>query len=186
MVIELNELIKVYDDVLDFQICQTLINLFENNNDRQERIENQRTPNFTQFNLTENCQISEEISNIHNYLIQIVFDYKKKYYDIVGNHCFPSNHNFEQFRIKKYKNDGTDVFDIHVDVKNYASARRFLSFFWYLNDVEDGGETVFNNLKIVPKTGRMIIFPPLWMFPHEGKEPISNTKYILSTYLHYR
>jgi hypothetical protein len=30
------------------------------------------------------------------------------------------------------------------------------------------------------------MFPPLWMFPHKGESPISNPKYIISTYLHYK
>ena len=36
--------------------------------------------------------------------------------------------------IKKYKNDGNDMFDTHVDVQDYMTSRRFISFFWYLND----------------------------------------------------
>jgi hypothetical protein len=57
---------------------------------------------------------------------------------------------------------------------------------WYLNDVEEGGETVFEGFIIKPKIGSMLVFPPLWLFPHRGNPPISNTKYILSTYLHYK
>jgi hypothetical protein len=60
--------------------------------------------------------------------------------------------------------------------------------FTYLNDVEEGGETEFESefgFTVKPKQGRMVVFPPMWMFPHRGKQPISNSKYILSTYLHY-
>ena len=186
MAIELKQLIQVYDNVLEHNICNFLINLFEQNTDKQERIENNKKPNFTQFNFTKNSNTSSELQLIHNHLIQIVFQYKKIYYDIIGDYGFPSQHNFEEFRIKKYNNDGNDLFDTHIDVIDYSSARRFLSFFWYLNDVEVGGETVFENLIITPKIGRMVIFPPFWMFPHKGNIPISNTKYLLSTYLHYK
>jgi hypothetical protein len=78
------------------------------------------------------------------------------------------------------------MFDTHVDVQDYASARRYLAFLWYLNDVEDGGKTVFTGLTIAPKRGTLIVFPPLWMFPHKGEPPISGPKYILSGYLHYK
>ena len=78
------------------------------------------------------------------------------------------------------------MFDTHVDVMDYNSARRFLSFFWYLNDVEIGGETRFYNLEITPKKGTLVVFPPLWMFPHKGEPPLSGEKYLLSTYLHYK
>ena len=57
---------------------------------------------------------------------------------------------------------------------------------WYLNDVENGGETEFLNVSIKPKAGTLVVFPPLWMFPHKGNAPISGSKYLLSTYLHYK
>jgi len=186
MAIELKELIQVHDNVLETTVCKTLINFFEFSADKHERIENDNKPNFTQLNLTENCKFSQEIDNIHNYIISKVFEYKKQYYKFVDERCFPKEHSFEQFRIKKYDPKSHDQFDTHVDVMDYNSSRRFLSFMWYLNDVEVGGETVFEELVITPKIGRMIIFPPLWMFPHRGNEPISGIKYLLSTYLHYR
>jgi hypothetical protein len=186
MAVELNDLIHVYDDVLDSSVCNTLIQLFESNLDKHERVEQDKKPNFTQFNLTANNELSEQVKNTHNFLISKVFEYKKKYYEFVDSRCFPTFHAFEQFRIKKYLNDGNDMFDTHVDVTDYESSRRFLSFMWYLNDVEAGGETVFSDLRIQPKAGRMVVFPPLWMFPHRGEIPISNEKYILSTYLHYK
>jgi hypothetical protein len=183
MVIELTELIKVYDNALDKDICNFLIDVFENNSDKHERYDQNKTPNFTQFNLT---RYSDDHKKLHNVVISKTLEYKKKYYKFVDERCFPIENAFEQFRIKKYNNDGVDQFDTHVDVMDYSASRRFLSFFWYLNDVEEGGETVFTDLVIKPETGRLIIFPPLWMFPHRGNPPLSNTKYLLSTYLHYK
>jgi prolyl 4-hydroxylase len=183
MVVELNDLIHVHENVLDATTCKSLIDIFEKNKDKHERIEQNRTPNFTQFNLT---QYSNEYKKIHNLVISKTLEYKKRYYEFIDNRCFPEENAFEQFRIKKYNNDGNDAFDTHVDVEDHASARRFLSFFWYLNDVEEGGETVFSDLVIKPETGKLVIFPPLWMFPHRGNPPISNVKYLLSTYLHYK
>ena len=100
--------------------------------------------------------------------------------------CFPPEHAFEQFRIKKYNPGGEDWFDTHVDVINYETARRYLSFFWYLNDVETGGHTQFLDTSVAPKTGRLVMFPPMWMFPHKGQAPLSEPKYLLHTYLHYK
>ena len=186
MAIELNDFVHVYDDVLSEEACNFLISLFESSSDKHERVEADSCPNFTQFNLTQNCDISEQVQSIHSFLISKTFEYKKIYYDFVDKRCFPSQHSFEQYRIKKYNNDGNDKFDCHVDVMDHLSSRRFLSFFWYLNDVEEGGETVFEGMTIKPKTGRLVVFPPLWMFPHQGNSPISNEKYLLSTYFHYK
>ena len=186
MAIELNDFIHVYDDVLDSSTCNSLIEVFESNVDKHERIENSNKPNFTQFNLTENSKITKKIEQIHNLLLSKIFQYKKKYYEFVDSRCFPSEHAFEQFRIKRYVNDGNDMFDTHVDVTDHESSRRFLSFLLYLNDVDNGGETIFEGMAIKPKVGRMVVFPPLWMFPHIGTSPVSNSKYIISTYLHYK
>jgi hypothetical protein len=180
------DFIHIHENVLSKEICECLINFYENNSEKQERYDLDGTPNFTQINLTEYREYSKDIENIHNFLIQTVFQYRNQYYEFIDSRVFPSSHAFEQFRIKKYDVGGTDRFDTHVDVVDYASSRRFLSFFWYLNDVDNGGETVFKDLTIVPKQGSMVIFPPLWMFPHKANPPISNSKYLLSTYLHYK
>ena len=56
---------------------------------------------------------------------------------------FPAKYVFEEFRIKRYDNNGHDQFKDHVDVGDYNSARRFLVCFYISNDVEVGGETNF-------------------------------------------
>lgn len=183
--VHLNEFIQVHENVLTPDQCSLLTTTFESS-ELKEKVSNNGAPNFTQYNLTSNLSThNEQIKMLHNDLIRIVYKYRDEYYKFVDMRCFPEKHAFEQFRIKKYLNDGNDRFDTHVDVSTYESARRFLSFFWYLNDVETGGETIFQDLTIVPKTGTMVVFPPLWMFPHRGNPPISGDKYLLSTYLHY-
>jgi len=182
---KLSDLIRVYENSLDPKICNLLIEKFEDLENKQEKVKLQNRPNFTQVNLTEICNESTELNYLHQFLLKTTIDYKKKYCNFFGDWKFPRKHGFEQFRIKRYLNNNDDVFERHVDVNDYVSARRYLSFFWYLNDVDCGGETIFDDLTIKPETGKLVIFPPMWMFPHSGEKPISNTKYIISTYLHY-
>lgn len=186
MAIELNDLICVYDDVLSEDICNFLISFFEDNKDKHEKLDNQSCPSFTQINFTEIHKINKETENVHNKVLSKVLEYKKLYYKFIDSRCFPEENSFEQFRIKRYQNNGKELFDTHVDVKDYSSSRRYLSFLFYLNDVEEGGETIFTGMEIKPKVGRLLVFPPLWMYPHKGCIPISNEKYIMSTYLHYK
>ena len=181
----LSSLIRIYDNSLDPKMCEHIIGIFEDNQNYWERFDNNRKPNFTQLNLTKLSEQSEDLQYINNYISGRVAFYKDNYLGDFGKEYFPMNYSYEEFRIKKYNNDGQDAFDVHVDVMDHQSAKRFLSFFWYLNDVEEGGETVFWNYKIQPKAGTLVIFPPMWMFPHCGNEPISGPKYLLSTYLHY-
>ncbi|WEJ63601.1 2OG-Fe(II) oxygenase [Thiomicrorhabdus lithotrophica] len=73
-------------------------------------------------------------------------------------------------RMKRYLPNTNDSFSEHVDVSNYASAKRFLVFFIYLNDDFEGGETSFKqfNIKAKPKQVRMILFPPMWSWLHQA------------------
>ncbi len=86
--------------------------------------------------------------------------------------------------LKRYRPDGQERFQLHFD-SIYAKSNRYLVLLWYLNDVAEGGETRFPQLDLAvrPAVGRLLIFPPYWMYQHEGAPPISGDKYILSTYL---
>jgi len=183
---ELCDLIQFYDSVLDPNVCQFLIDVFNQFSDKHERHDNEGRPNFTQFNLTKNKTLSDEINNVHNIMIKKTLEYRDIYYQFIDSRVFPKQHAFEEFRIKRYTPGGIDRFDTHVDVIDHATSRRYLSFMWYLNDVENGGNTVFKDVTIKPKTGSLLVFPPLWMYPHKGEPPISGEKYIISTYLHYK
>jgi len=56
---------------------------------------------------------------------------------------------------------------------------------WYLNDVECGGETeFFGNYTIKPEAGKLVFFPSEWFFPHSGKKPVSNNKYVIAGWLY--
>lgn len=184
--VDVLDFIHVYEEVLEPNVCQFLINTFEENTDKHERYDNEGKPNFTQLNLTEHHEMSDELISVHNHLVRKTIEYRDIYYQFIDGRVFPQEHAFEQFRIKKYNADGIDQFDTHVDVVNHETARRYLSFTWYLNTVDQGGNTVFKDLLIPPKVGSLLVFPPMWMFPHRGEPAISNPKYILTTYLHYK
>ena len=95
----------------------------------------------------------------------------------------PSTDKLDALVLKRYQPGPADAFQVHFDALGKL-ANRYLVFLWYLNDVAEGGETYFPtlNLKISPKAGRLLMFPPYWMFQHEGLAPRSEEKFILSTY----
>jgi len=86
--------------------------------------------------------------------------------------------------LKRYRPAAGECFQPHFDSVNEVS-NRYLVFLWYLNDVETGGETEFPQLdfKVSARAGRLLMFPPYWMFQHAGVAPQSSDKFILSTYL---
>lgn len=75
--------------------------------------------------------------------------------------------------------------------ENYPSPQgaeplhRTLLFMFYLNDVTEGGETDFyyQSKSIQPKKGRMVIAPAYFTHTHRGRVPISNDKYILTSWV---
>lgn len=96
----------------------------------------------------------------------------------------PPRPTIDDLRMKRYRGGTDENFEPHFDSID-EKCRRYLVFLWYLNDVKEGGETEFTDLKIriQPRAGRLLMFPPYWMFQHSGLPPRSNDKYIVSTYL---
>jgi hypothetical protein len=62
---------------------------------------------------------------------------------------------------------------------------RVLLFMFYLNDVEDGGETSFfyQDRHVTPQAGRMVIAPAGFTHTHKGHVPQSADKYILTSWI---
>ena len=90
----------------------------------------------------------------------------------------------DKLTLKRYRPGGDEAFQPHFDSIDAVCAR-YLVFLWYLNDVAAGGETEFLglDLKVAPRAGRLLMFPPYWMYQHAGLPPVSGDKYILSTYM---
>lgn len=97
--------------------------------------------------------------------------------------AIPLTDKISELVMKRYKPTGDECFQLHFDSIG-EKANRYLVFLWYLNDVDEGGGTEFPELGITiqAKAGRLVVFPPYWMYQHLGQPPISNDKYILSTY----
>tara|TARA_R110002051_G_scaffold273633_1_gene334265 strand:- start:324 stop:1046 length:723 start_codon:yes stop_codon:yes gene_type:complete len=88
--------------------------------------------------------------------------------------------------IKRYTKEVDGYHGWHEDNGNDTpEICRMLVFMYYLNDVEEGGETDFlhQNLKIKPTKGSLVIFPTYFTHTHKGHIPISNDKYICNVWL---
>jgi len=84
------------------------------------------------------------------------------------------------YQLQKY-DKGEGVYHWHHDyVINSEDSSRKLTFLWYLNDVEEGGETMFYHGKIKPKAGTLVIFPATWTYNHKGAMPLSSDKYVVT------
>jgi prolyl 4-hydroxylase len=175
----LAEHIRVFDGALSAECCQTLIDRFESSSDH-ESCQLESGYSFCQLNVTQKWPDQNQI------LVPIFLSYFNRYQAAVNARFWPPKFCFEQLRMKRYLPNGRDLFPLHVDVMGQVAARRFMTAILYLNS-GDGGETVFPSLdmSIAPERGKLLAFPPLWLFPHAGLPPKCSPKYILHTYLCY-
>lgn len=93
---------------------------------------------------------------------------------------------YDEFMIQKYtKSDGKYVYHNDAFIDFNKNRYRVFTYLWYLNTVTEGGETVFwDSYKIKPEAGKLVLFPACWTFPHTGKMPISNDKYIITGWIY--
>lgn len=92
------------------------------------------------------------------------------------------------FRLQHYiKNGG--FYRVHHDGSPWAQHpvnKRVLAIIVYLNTVEKGGGTGFpdHDITVDAVCGRIAIFPASWTHQHAGLVPISNDKWIISSFIH--
>jgi len=113
-----------------------------------------------------------------------------KYWSFLKDYCPTKIENCEsvglneQFRFYKYESN--QRFKRHIDgrfVRNEKEESR-ITFMIYLNDDFLGGETAFDDVVIMPKTGAALCF--IHEQKHEGCPVTAGTKYVLRSDVMYR
>jgi len=184
--------ITVLDGALTHSFCVGMIEKFEKNEEHEQEDTDWGNRHFKEINITSHTNWEKENDTMVRSVNQLWRAYAQEH-KILLDSQWPKTFGFEQFRMKRYLPNNKDEFSFHTDVGSYASSRRFLSFLWYLNTVDRGGMTNFGYEPACPQPfasvpaveGRVLMFPPLWTYPHWGEKPISGPKYIVSGYLHY-
>jgi len=182
---DLRHYIRIYDDGLDPAFCRKLIDSFtglarfQKRNGRGVRAGLEESA-WTELNVT---QLSDKaFLDIFRANVDAALD---RYNGDVGLAIpLPNSHVSADLVMKRYQPGTGDRFQMHFDAIHHV-ANRYLVLLWYLNDVTEGGETHFPqlNVSVEARAGRLLMFPPYWLYQHEGAPPRSGDKYILSTYL---
>lgn len=184
----LGDLVRVYDDALPIALCERIVELFESDPERQFRRQQQNT--WIEYTITRSPVA--QWREIEQSLIQNMAAHIRDYARMPAARMLSRNgpRAFEQLMMKKYEPGRSvpDGFPEHFDAYDVRTAPRQLGFLWYLNDVEEGGETDFPVLgrSITPRAGRLVVLPPMWMYVHTGHPPVSGPKYIVTSYLSFR
>ena len=91
------------------------------------------------------------------------------------------------YNLQRYEKG--EYYHWHVDADNTTLATRQLVALWYLNDTPSpGGETefVFQDVKVTPEQGKLVLFPPFWTHEHRASVIQEGVKYIATTWLTFR
>jgi hypothetical protein len=182
---DLRHYVRVYDADLEAEFCRKLIDSFgalerfQQYNGRNLR-RGLEESEWTELNVT---RLSEPgfLQMFRRLIDRALLRYNA---DIGLTIPIPNSPVISDLIMKRYCSGGAEKFQLHFDAVNHLSSR-YLVLLWYLNDVQAGGETRFPqlDLSVDPRAGRLLMFPPYWMYQHEGLPPQSGEKYILSAYL---
>lgn len=142
----------------------------------------------TEFNISLNVKKYPELKALDDLLYSELTKNIKLYY----SRLHPTfTFNMETidlgYQIQKYlKGQGKYTYHNDFDINFDKRMFRTLTYIWYLNAIEEGGETEFfgGNIKIKPECGKLAIFPCSWCYPHAGLMPISSDKYIITGWIY--
>lgn len=184
---DIKEFFKIYESALDAKFCSKVIERFEQSDEVAEgRVGDgsylgtiDRSKKNT-FDLVLNQGGAWD--DVMAVLNQSLGEYLDRY---IANWrpAFTVSLRAEPIKIQKYPPGGH--FSWHSDNMG-GSVTRVLTIIWYLNTVTEGGETeyIWQDTKIKPKVGDLLICPVGWPFFHCGRPPINQYKYIAITQIH--
>jgi len=181
----LSDYVVTFENSLDRSFCDQLIFQFESMQNRWYRGGSAQSSSLAESSWNELNISTLADDAFKGFFLKKIELYLSKYNELLKlARPVPLRPRYEDLRIKKYSTATDDKFQPHFDATD-VHPLRYLVFLWYLNDVAEGGETEFCdiNVRVQARVGRLLIFPPYWMFQHAGLPPRSNDKYILSTYL---
>uniref|UniRef100_A0A6C0B6W7 Fe2OG dioxygenase domain-containing protein n=1 Tax=viral metagenome TaxID=1070528 RepID=A0A6C0B6W7_9ZZZZ len=190
-------LIYTYDHAISPSLCKTIIDMYEKEDDKYNGVTGRgydpTIKETVDFNIPNGVSPWERI---YTFLNKELTKNIKLYFnqlntinnlDILSSKYIGGKFlQYDSFMIQKYfKNKGK--FEYHNDFScDFEKSRyRLVTFIFYLNDVDEGGETeIWGHMRIKPTAGKLLLFPALWTFPHCGKIPTSSDKYIITGWLY--
>jgi prolyl 4-hydroxylase len=182
---DLRHFIRVYDDALPATWCTRLLKGFDALSAHQARNGRELRAGLEESAWTELNVTRHGDPLTAGFFRGRIDEALGRYNTDVGLDIpIPNSPAFADLVVKRYRPHSAERFQLHFDAINHLS-NRYMVLLWYLNDVERGGGTRFPKLgvEIEARAGRLLMFPPYWMYQHEGLPPESGDKYILSTYL---
>jgi hypothetical protein len=184
----LADYILLLKGAMPLDMCEALIARYDSisENDPLKVHRKNKILDFEEINML-NHDAFKEFQSPMMQLMKAVNDYYlEKTANILKDRlpCYEPLKDFEAPRIKRYE-PGTGIFDWHTDHCDVPSSKRAIVMFWYLNDVAEGGETVFDigtEISIKPEAGSAILFPSSSPYSHTAHLVKSGHKYMCPSF----
>jgi hypothetical protein len=187
--------IAIYDNVLDNNVCNDVIEYFEslrNLNQVYDQTSYAKGPAHVNRKdesifLTAPHTISlDKTQPVFESFVSAFwqcYEHYTKEYSVLQT---AGQHGFYQVRIQKTE-PGGGFHNWHFENYDAITCNRVVTWMFYLNDVDEGGETEFLylNKRIKPRTGRLVIWPASYTHAHRGNPPLTGEKYIITSWLNY-
>tara|TARA_R100000742_G_C4274868_1_gene95052 strand:- start:140 stop:703 length:564 start_codon:yes stop_codon:yes gene_type:complete len=181
--------IGLYDDALTKKNCETIIDEFEDNKDKQ--IEGTSGGGLIKPKVKKSTDITYHINDdskttgiIEPNLEKYLNEYKKKYPELDTLTKWKCD---KLYNVQRYK-PTEGYYKPHCEVSGgKGSMNRLLVWMYYLNDLDKGGTefTIYDTI-IHARRGRLVIWPAYWTHTHCGVISNTQTKYIATGWYTFR
>jgi hypothetical protein len=181
---EIKNFIKIYDEVLPWNVLSNLIRFSNSSNFEETKVGGGKHTK-TDFNIRKTYAFSlfnlhNSMSNVHwGNLLSFYFNQNLNQYKFDANILDYNYKNILNIEILKYENTG--FYTWHVD--HFADIPRTMSCILLLNNDYEGGNLCFRNpdgsgeWEVEVKPNRMIIWPSNFLYPHTVKPVTKGTRY---------
>ena len=203
----MDNLIKIYNNSLNPEICQFIIDKFESSQNLIEGMSGggvkKSVKASTDLMIHSERHTDKDWDYIYNYLMENLLSHLVDYlehndFPILSSNfsskssivrtaqsCFmSSNNNIPHIQMQRYI-VGEGYYAWHHENEGGSTSKRELFFIYYLNTLNTGGtEFKYNPQIVYPETGKLIMAPAYWTHKHRGNAPGGgNTKYILTGWI---
>ena len=181
----LDPFIVTIQNSLSSDLCQRMIEKFEEDDRRGPGVTGSGyTPEVKQSTdllitgLDEWNDIDQELYKCLERDLILYMDHVAQY---IGEINFIQNEIHDQgYQIQRTEPGG--FYAWHTDERDDFDKSRYLTYLWYLNDVQEGYTEFISGERVYPEEGKLLLFPATWTYQHRGTPPKS-VKYICTGWM---
>jgi hypothetical protein len=134
---------------------------------------------------SENLKVTPDMSVMHSFLnaFWICWSQYLDHYSVLAE---TGKHRIRSMKLQKtLPGQGYHIWHYESDAPERAD--RIASWGFYLNDVEQGGETEFlyQTVRIPARQGTLVIWPAGYTHVHRGNPPLDGEKYLLTGWVEW-